>query len=297
MSYAIEQFKKQNLNHLKISESEGKTCAVVCLDQGGRLSELLLKGEQLLADFDHSTYKDNYASSVLFPFVNRVKNGKYSFGGVDYQLACNDVALNNALHGLVYDKQFTLSDSTATSDSASVTLIYEAAGDCPGFPFAYRIALTYTVSDEIFSLKVEVTNTGNESFPYGIGWHPYFLTPDLFNSNLVFECKEQFKVDHQQIPDGTTPFTEAMPFQIGDSKLDDGYILENNQIAINTPNYKLVIESSSPETYLQVYTPDVLNVIAVEPQTAAPDCLNNEMGLEILDPGHNTEVCWNLRIS
>ncbi len=36
---------------------------------------------------------------ILFPFPNRIRDGKYNFGGKDYNLPLNDPAKKNAIHG------------------------------------------------------------------------------------------------------------------------------------------------------------------------------------------------------
>ncbi|MGY8932489.1 MAG: hypothetical protein ACKVH2_07240, partial [Flavobacteriales bacterium] len=75
--YTLEKLKIQGLNHLELTSSDGASNAQISLNQGGRLSSLVFKDIQVLADFEASTYENNYASSILFPFVNRIKDGKY----------------------------------------------------------------------------------------------------------------------------------------------------------------------------------------------------------------------------
>ncbi|MEO5787437.1 MAG: hypothetical protein ABIW77_15960, partial [Gelidibacter sp.] len=104
--YTLTKTEVEGLQFIEIFNPENKSKASICLNQGGRLSALEFDGIKVLADYDPSTYAANYASSILFPFVNRIKDGKYTFQDVDHVLECNEVDKNNALHGLVYDKTF-----------------------------------------------------------------------------------------------------------------------------------------------------------------------------------------------
>ena len=44
---------------------------------------------------------DLYPSALLAPWVNRVRNGNYSFEGRNYQLPINESNLGNAIHGFL----------------------------------------------------------------------------------------------------------------------------------------------------------------------------------------------------
>ena len=44
-----------------------------------------------------------------------------------------------------------------------------------------------TLFENSLQLKVTVKNTDNSTFPYILGWHPYFLSDDLSNSFLKFK--------------------------------------------------------------------------------------------------------------
>lgn len=291
--YTLTQKEVKDLQFIEISNPDNSSKATLCLNQGGRLSDLMFKKTRVLADFDPSTYKDNYASSILFPFANRVRDGKYTFDGHSYVLNCNEVDKNNALHGLVYDKPFDCVDSSLSVSSGSVTLQYKHEG-CKGFPFQFHILLIYTLTDETLSLAVEIINKGHKTFPFTLGWHPYFASKNLDESALSFESATKYLCDAQHIVSGTAPFDVKMPFQLKNVTLDDGYQLQNNTFQFYTPGYHLTMTSSSNDNYLQLYTPKASNVIAIEPMTGATDSFNNKIGLQILQPNSSYSVLWNI---
>ena len=294
--YTIEKLEKQDLHYLELTSSDGASKAQISLNQGGRLSHLVFEGIQVLADFDASTYENNYASSIQFPFVNRIKDGKYTFNNSKYKLNCNEVDKNNALHGLVYNKTFVCTKKALTLHYASVTLQYKDNGKHQGFPFKFNIELTYTLNKKGIILSVNIANKDKKTFPFSVGWHPYFYSKNLDNSTLNFSSNKKYVFDNQQIISGTTDLNIEMPFQLKAVTLDDCYPLKANEIEFSTPEYSFNIGSTSKENFLQLYTPEVHNVIAIEPMTGAADNFNNKIGLQTLQPNETYNMKWLIAI-
>jgi aldose 1-epimerase len=294
--YSLDELKIQGLNYLELTSSDGASIAQISLNQGGRLSNLVFEDIQVLADLEASTYENNYASSILFPFVNRIKDGKYTFDNSKYQLSCNEGDKNNALHGLVYNKTFVCTKKVLTLNYASVTLQYKDNGKHLGFPFKFNIDLTYTLNEKGIILSVKIANKDKKNFPFSIGWHPYFYSKNLDNSTLNFSSNKKYVFDNQQIISGTTDLNIEMPFQLKAVTLDDCYQLKTNEIYFSTPEYRFNIESTSKENFLQLYTPEIRNVIAIEPMTGAADNFNNEIGLQTLQPNETYNMKWLIAI-
>ena len=294
--YTLEELEIQGLSCLELRSPDGTTKAQISLNQGGRLSDLVFEDIQVLADFDASTYENNYASSILFPFVNRIKDGKYSFNNLKYKLNCNEVDKNNALHGLVYNKTFVYKKKALTLNDAAVTLQYKDTGKHQGFPFKFDIELTYTLNKKGIIVSVNITNKDKKIFPFSLGWHPYFQSKNLENSRLNFSGKKKYVFDKQQIISGTTDLNIELPFQLKAVKLDDCYLLKTNEIDFSTPEYHFKITSTSKENFLQLYTPKTCNVIAIEPMTGIADNFNNKIGLQTLQPNETYNIKWLMAI-
>jgi len=294
--YTLKEIETNELYYLELVSSNGESTAQICLNQGGRLSNFSFENTQIIKEFDSSTYKDNYASAILFPFANRIKDGEYTFKDSKHKLNCNETDKNNAIHGLVYNKTFVLIKKKLTSDFASVSLQYKNYGKDKGFPFKFHIELTYTLSKNGITLAIKVKNKDKKTFPFSIGWHPYFYSTNLNKSTINFKSDKKYVFDNQQIISGTTALNLQMPFKLKDVKLDDGYPLETNEIDFSTPEYDFNISSTSKENFLQLYTPVQPNVIAIEPMTGAADNFNNKTGLQTLQPNDTYLVKWNMAI-
>lgn len=294
--YTLKKIEIEGLQCIELANFDNTSIANICLNQGGRLNNFVYENTQILAEYPLLTYTDNYASSILFPFANRIKDGEYIYNDSKYKLDCNDVDKNNAIHGLVYNKTFSCTEKAINDSFVSVTLQHKDNGESVGFPFKFKIELTYTLSKVGLNLSVVVVNEDEKTFPFTLGWHPYFISDNLDNSTINFKSQTKYVFDHQQILSGSKRFDSVMPFQLKDVKLDDCFPLEIDKIQFSTPKYKLDITTSSKENFLQLYTPDQPNVIAIEPMTGAPDNFNNRIGLQKLHPNETYNVEWNLTI-
>jgi aldose 1-epimerase len=65
---------------------------------------LNLNNHVVVKDLNPLTYDNTYASSILFPFANRIADGRYDFEGKLYELNINQIEENNSLHGMEYKK-------------------------------------------------------------------------------------------------------------------------------------------------------------------------------------------------
>ncbi|MFK7748591.1 MAG: aldose 1-epimerase [Kordia sp.] len=293
--YKQTTYKKEGLEYIELFDSNGFSKVKISVDQGASVLNLKLDNAQVI-DMDSSSYEDTYASSILFPFANRVKNGTYKHNNKTYQLDCNDMPRNNALHGLVYNKRIAVKTTELTADFGLVTLHYSNDGASIGFPFTYELLVTYKLKNNALTVTVKVENTDSSFFPFTLGWHPYFKSEDLYNSYLRFKSTKKLKFDNQLIPLDIEAYTQTEALQIKDSKLDDCYILSDNEVEFVTPTYNMKISTTSIDNFLQLYTPEKRNTIAIEPMTGVSDSLNNKIGLQILDVGKTYEVSWNIII-
>ena len=186
--------KHQKLNYIELKNTIGSSIAKIYLNLGGSLQELVLNKHHIIKDLSPLAYQNTYASSILFPFANRIADGIYNFDGKDYFLDINQAQENNALHGLVYNKTFKLVAKKTTKEEVAVLLRYEEKEYAQGFPYTYRIDLKYTLTNRSLDLSVSVKNTDSKTFLFTIGWHPYFNTSDLYNSivrfNILFETPD-----------------------------------------------------------------------------------------------------------
>ena len=277
---------------IKITNSIGDY-AVIQAQTGASLTELNLAGLSLIdlpGSNNHPLESNPYhPSALLTPWVNRVRNGNYSFKGKNYQLPINEPALGNAIHGLLARKSFTL----VKQSSSSVTLMHEYKGEEPNYPFPFQFQYTYTLTDSgTLEVTFEALNTSVGPLPFACGWHPYFSFPDTTVADLEINFKpiSRFLSDSQMIPLKEENLNGKQQFKFSNDKIDHVFRLEPMEIHrtefIDTKHQKrLILEQSSILfPFLVVFQPEGFNSVAIEPMTANTDAFNTGDGLIELAP-------------
>lgn len=293
--YTITHQKEGNI--LLVEHTEKSVFGKIYLNSGASLQELTLNNHKIIQDLSPLNYSNTYASSILFPFANRIKDGKYEFNNEEFQLVKNHKQEENAIHGFVYNKAFEIINKEVSQEYAKVSLEYIEDNHSIGFPYTYKLRADYTFTNNTLSLKVTVTNTGKNAFPFTLGWHPYFVSDNLFESKIKFGANKKIVLGDRNITTGITDIKNKTNLEIKDKQLDDCWILNSDEVVFETPKYNLQLNTSGENNFLQVYTPPKDNAIAIEPTTGVSDSFNNKIGLQVLDSGARNDLTWTLKIS
>jgi len=106
-------------------------------------------------------------SPNLFPIVGRLRNDELRHRGLTYPMT---------QHGFARDRTFEWRERGKTSCTLDLT---DDAMSHQRFPFAFRLAIHYTVDDVHLDVRFEISNTGDETLPASLGGHPAFNWPLL----------------------------------------------------------------------------------------------------------------------
>ncbi|QTE24019.1 aldose 1-epimerase [Polaribacter cellanae] len=293
--FTIKETKQDSLNLIKLQNIKNNSFARISLNEGGRLENLQFKGVSIIEDQPNFNYKNGYSSAILFPFANRIEDGKYTYKNKEYQFKSNEPKSKNALHGLVFNKEFKILEKEITSNSASVSIYYSEKNDCKSFPFKYSLYATYTLLEEELQLKITVKNDDSTSFPFVLGWHPYFNCDNFKNSFLNFKSNKKIIFDNNLITKEIVAHKTASKFEIANKQLDDCFVLKDNIVQFSTPKYKLELSSTAKENFLQLYSPKDKPIIAIEPMTGISNSFNNKIGLQELEAKKTYALTWGVK--
>ncbi|MBN8826078.1 MULTISPECIES: aldose 1-epimerase [unclassified Spirosoma] len=280
--------------------------------------------QALLAD-------ESYASAFLYPFVSRIRHGVYQFDGTDYAVKMNEVYRDNAIHGFVHGRPFTVVNQEVTSTHAQLVLRYSYEGDTFGYPFPFVLTVTYQLTqanrlmhgsnpadDRMCALKISYTaqNTGTTRAPAAFGWHPYFtFTEDAARTaefvdgmTLALPGRTAIVLDDHMIPVSKYPFQPAEIIELHKRQLDTPFLVTPTSLPTDNESFaetiltsgetgaRLIVGQQTGEgklNYLVCYTPPRRDSIAIEPQTANVNAFNNGEGLAILAPGDSLSgIIW-----
>lgn len=271
------------------------------LNQGAAITHLtFVSGAQILKP--QAGY--HFESSILFPFPNRLAGGTYSFEGKSYKFPENDFGRPNALHGLVHDRLFSITDQGQDDARAWAMAKLTENGSDSAYPFPFELSVTYTLSSESLRVDFRITNLGDADMPFGLGWHPYFnLGRSISECSLKLPSGFEIEVDGNMIPTGkkspSTCFDNYRPLTglALDTCFEISEVKKKNSTFVKLSNEQtLEIWQDEHHPFIQVFTPDDGQTLAVEPMTCGIDALNTGEGLQVLAPGESKEMNCGVKL-
>jgi aldose 1-epimerase len=245
---------------------------------------------------------------ILFPFPNRIRDGRSSWEGKDYQLPINDPQKKNAIHGFVCRRPWRVVDQGGDDSSAWLTGEFLGSRDAPEcrslWPADYRILVTYCLNAGKLRIEATVDNPDRVGLPFGLGYHPYFRVTG--NDSKIQVPAGEFWALEESLPSGTREPVEGVrdlnqPRRFGELTVDDvltelpsqpssdGLCLRGN-IQDATSILKVLTSASFRE--MVVFTPPHRQAFCIEPYTCTTDAINLQQrgvdaGLIVLAPGQS----------
>src|SRR5688572_9269357 len=113
--------------------------------QGNKLS--VIDSYESEEDFRTNVTSKGFRGCKLSPFVCRLNKGKYHFVDRDYRVQ-KFYLDGHAIHGLIYDQEFSVIHQNASEENASVTMQYLYRALDPGYPFNYDCIVTYQLGKD-----------------------------------------------------------------------------------------------------------------------------------------------------
>jgi len=262
--------------------------------KGGAIHQLYLgaKADPIFSSFnqgDDIELDVLFKQALLFPFSSRLKAGKYSFEGKNYNFPINEVENNNALHGFLSKETLEVESIDLSEDKAIINLVYKYDGGLKHYPFPFQINITYTVSQSEFALDFTIENQGSTSLPYGFGWHPYFEFKEGIRINMPESLKQL--VDAKGIVTGQEKaFSDLSKYEVLTEPYDTCFKYQEKKphtlVLGMGDEYSIELWQDETLGYIQLYTPS-FKQIALEPLTSNINALNTKKGLITLPAGED----------
>lgn len=310
MSFEIKTINRDNIEFIQLINNKNNELVEIIPSIGGAVNRIKLDlgdgaKDILRYDSDKELKEDLVANAwfrgrILFPFNDMIPDGKYKFNGKEHQLYINIKDENFALHGFQYTKN-SITISTDSDDlKATVILTYLTDGTDEGYPFKTNLQITYTLSVEGLKLNFKITNESDEDIPLALGWHPYYKLSGKSNNWILKMSSESLvEVDKDLVPTGN-----KLPCKGSQYDFSNGKAIEDSEIdlALSVPadgKFELtdgtrtlrVQQDPKYFKYIQMYTPDDRESIAIEPVTAATNSFNfHNLGLITLKPNEKIDT-------
>ena len=284
----------------------------VVTEVGATLRAFPVGGRDVVVGFGEHELPPASNGAVLVPWPNRVRDGRYTWDGVERQLPITEPARGTALHGLVCWERWDV----VRHDDAAVTLALDTVPQ-PGYPFPLHVEITYAL-DGAGGLDVTLTTTatGDVAAPYGVGFHPW-LSPgpgSLDDAVLQLDAESWVPTDERLLPTGVEPLPERFDFReprrLGSTDLDDAFVDATRDAdglswlrLRGTDGRTAAVWMDSSLSCWQMCTGDHVAAeaarrtgLAAEPMTCIADAFRTGERLITLEPGDAHTVRWGLRL-
>ncbi|MBO1750880.1 aldose 1-epimerase family protein [Actinotalea sp. BY-33] len=285
----------------------------VVTDVGAKVRRYAVDGRDVFTPFDEDQPAPAGHGAVLAPWPNRIRDGRYTWDGVERQLDLSEPERGTALHGLAMWQRWTVLPEVdaAHRDGQAVTLELRLAPS-GGYPFDLLLRVTYRLTATGLHVQTVATNLGAAAAPYGVGFHPW-LSPGpgtLDECTMSLDARTRVTVDDRLLPTGTEP--AAGPYDLRETRsmvgldLDDAFVdvLRDEQglswvrLTGSDGRTAAIWMDESMDTW-QVCSGDHLSAVevrrtglAAEPMSCVADAFRTGDRLVRLEPGASHEVTW-----
>lgn len=148
---------------------------------GAELTSWTIGGRELIWNADPQYWARS--APILFPVVGASRGGAVGIAGKSYAMP---------QHGFARDSVFDVVETTADSVTLRMT---DGEASRRHYPFAFSFTVKYWLAGETLSLAFAIENTGTETMPCQLGWHPAFAWPFLADRKddhtLTFSSKAE----------------------------------------------------------------------------------------------------------
>jgi aldose 1-epimerase len=234
----------------------------------------------------------------LVPYVNRIRDGRFTFRGREVRLRPNMAGDPSPLHGQGWLNPWTVEKS----DKRSAVLTYRHE---PGeWPWAYEARQEFSLEEHGLSARLTCRNTSADPMPCGLGFHPYF--PCGAQTRIDARVEYAWTVDEKVLPVEKVPAEGQYDLQdrfVCGQHLDNGFGGWAGEAQMSDPEWPYEFRLSSSEAkFFQLYSPPEGGIFVAEPVTHANAALNApesewpELGMKVLDPGQSMSLDMRLEV-
>lgn len=298
-------------HHLRSEGALGTVTATV-VELAAGLRALSVGGVELVQDYAADSLPSWGSGIVLVPWPNRTAGARWTDNeGKVQQLDITEPSRGNAIHGLLRNTGYRVTDRADDAITLTAPVFPQH-----GYPFHLDTSVRYELAEDGVTVTHGVRNAGARPAPVGIGAHPFLRAGDvpMRDCTVTVHAGTWFEVDERMIPVAEHPVTGTEHDLSGgrplaDAELDTAF--GEVALADGRARHRLTapdgsgveLWGSEDFRFVQVFTTDqyvspsgIIDAVAIEPMTCAPDALNSRRGLRLLEPGEQWVTSWGIRL-
>lgn len=249
----------------------GTLAVTIAPHAGGRIVQILCEGIEWLAGYSEANAAMiAWGSYPMLPWAGRIRHGRFRFDGQTYQLPIN--LGPHAIHGVGFALPWEVAAHTPTRAELVLALPADER-----WPFGGAARQRMTVEGRTLRLELAVT-AGAQAMPKPVlGWHPWFLKPDVVD----FQPDAAYHRDAEGIA--------VRPAQTPPRGPWDDCFINTRPVLLHRAGQTLRLASDCD--HWVVYD-EPAQTTCVEPQSGPPDAFN--LDPTILAPGTASSAWFTL---
>jgi aldose 1-epimerase len=218
-----------------------------------------------------------FACYPLVPYSNRIAGATLHCHGQTFALLRYLPADPHAIHGNGWQRRWDVVE--VGSSHALLELVHEPAGEhVHEWPFPFRVTQAFALADTALTLRLDIFNTGDRTFPFGLGWHPFFARSaatelEIHTGGVWLTDATHLPTQHVAVP-AQWDFTASRA--IGTTTVDNCFTGWQPPAVVRWPACGLAVEMSADAAndHIVVFIPQDSDYIALEPVTHMTDAFN-----------------------
>ncbi len=282
--------------------------AATIVEVGGGVREYTVDGQPVLQPYPVEAMCDGAHGTPLIPWPNRLADGRYTFGDVDYRVALTEPEKNNAIHGFLRWRSWT-----AVRHEPDRVTMATRLHPLDGYPFTLDVEVDYALGEGGLTVRTTARNSGDTTCPYACGQHPYLSPGDgvLDDCTLHLDAATRIATDDErELPTGREPVEGtpydfrsgrrlddlAVDYAFTDLARDSGGRAWTRLVRPDGTSAEIWVDAAYP--FVEIYTADTLAAprqrrgLGTEPMTCPPNAFQTGEGVIHLEPGDSAGSTW-----
>jgi aldose 1-epimerase len=299
-------------------------------DLGGCVAGFWCDGVPLMRSVEDPAALDSVRQSGGFPMLpygNRIANACFDWQGQTFELRRNFGDHPHAVHGVGWQRAWTVDKLTAAPQAESgaepeaeartkagtesgaenfaevcagqpaqrcrLRLVHHPDAD---WPFAFEAEQTFDLTCDALHWTLSLRNTDTRPQPVGLGWHPYFMRGA--GNRLQLQLARRWQSGPTQLPLTPEPVASLDAEAEALCPLDHGFDGWDGCARLTVAGHRLLLESAP--NHVVVYVPEGRDIFCVEPMTHLADAIHRAdpaaFGLCALAPGKTASLSAHLTV-
>jgi len=191
---------------------------------------------------------------VLFPICGRLKDGKYTLRGKEY---------NMTIHGFASLSEFEV---VSFGTDKLVLSLSESENTLSSYPFRFTLVAEYSITDGKLEAKYTVRNNDSSVMPYMFGWHPAFaLWGEEPISDFTLDFGNTTAMTHHLLTEAkfVSGAIESYPVEGGKMPIDEAELYSQDTIIFSDTEGEVTLTSKESEHKLCLTYSENLPYLAI----------------------------------